>query len=276
MAEPAVEIRPGVLRPDWSVVTKPAARQALTGRLAARAGLLDRWSCRLEADQDVVWRTVLRLYAELGRAPSITDLAATVGMAVDKVAARLGDLESRDLIGLDRTPERIRLAYPFTEAETDHRVELNGHALRALCAIDALGVAAMYGSDTTVISACRHCGEKIQVATTATGRELADVNPANSMVWYDFAYDGSAAASCCPSIVFFCSPSHLQLWQLASLNSRPGVGLSMVEALEVGRAIFGPILAAPRGPARPAPAPHNAHVRKPARTSLRSGVKKLR
>jgi hypothetical protein len=65
------------------------------------------------------------------------------------------------------------------------------------------------------------------------------------MVWYDFAYDGSAAASCCPSIAFFCSPSHLQLWQEASTNSRAGVRLSMGEALEVGRAIFGSVLTAP-------------------------------
>src|SRR5258708_23210795 len=126
MAEPAVEIRPGVFRPDWSAVTKPAARQGLTGRLAARAGLLDRWSCRLEADQDVVWRTALRLYAELGRAPSIADLAMAADMAVDKLTTLLNDLESRDLIGLDRAPGRIRLAYPVTEAETEHRVELNG------------------------------------------------------------------------------------------------------------------------------------------------------
>src|SRR5213076_1305431 len=86
MAEPAVEIRPGVFRPDWSAVTKPAARQALTGRLAARAALLDRWSCQLKADQDMVWRTVLRLYAELGRAPFIADLAATTDIAADKLA----------------------------------------------------------------------------------------------------------------------------------------------------------------------------------------------
>jgi hypothetical protein len=117
-----VEIRPGVFRPDWSAVTKPAPRQALTGRLAARAGLLDRWSCRLEPDQDVVWRTALRLYAERGRAPSIADLAATADIAVDKLTTLLNDLASRDLIGLDRAPERIRLAYPFTEAETGHRV----------------------------------------------------------------------------------------------------------------------------------------------------------
>jgi hypothetical protein len=248
MAEPAVEIRPGVFRPDWSAVTKPAARQALTGRLAARAELLDRWSCQLEADQDVVWRTVLRLYVELGRAPLIAELAATTDITTNKLVALLNDLESRDLVGLDRAPEQIRLAYPFTETETDHRVDLNGRTLRALCAIDALGVAAMYGSDTTIISRCRHCGKAVQVTTAAAGRELADVNPSHSMVWYDFAYDGSAASSCCPSIAFFCSPSHLQLWQEASTNPRAGIGLSMGEALEVGRAIFGPILIAPKGP----------------------------
>jgi hypothetical protein len=249
MAEPAVEIRPGVLRPDWSAVTTPAARQALTGRLTARAGLLDRWSCRLEADQDVVWRTVVRLYAELGSAPSIAELAATIGMAAEKVAALLSDLESRDLIGLERAPERIRLAYPFTEAETDHRVDLNGHALRALCAIDALGVAAMCGVDTTIASPCRHCGETVHIRTAAAGRELASVHPSDSAVWYDFAYDGSAAASCCPSIAFFCSRSHLQLWQKAAPRPRAGICLSMGEALEVGRAIFGPVLVVPRGPA---------------------------
>jgi hypothetical protein len=245
MAGPAVEIRPGVFRPDWSAVTKPAARQALIGRLAARVGLLDRWSCRLEADQDVVWQTALRLYAERGRAPSIPNLAATAAIAVDKLVALLNDLESHDLISLDRARERIWLAYPFTEAETEHQVELNGRTLRAPCAIDALGVAAMYSSDTTVTSPCRHCSKTVQVATAAAGRELANVHPSHSMVWYDFAYDGSAAASCCPSIAFFCSPSHLQLWQEAPANSRAGVGLSMGEALEVGRAIFGPILATP-------------------------------
>jgi alkylmercury lyase len=49
VAEPAIEIRAGVFRPDWSAVTRPPARHALTGRMAARAGLLDRWSYRLES-----------------------------------------------------------------------------------------------------------------------------------------------------------------------------------------------------------------------------------
>ena len=49
-SEPTAEIRPGIFRPDWSVATRAAARRALHGRIAARAGLLDRWRHRLEAD----------------------------------------------------------------------------------------------------------------------------------------------------------------------------------------------------------------------------------
>src|SRR5258708_37907435 len=67
----AVEIRPGVYRPDWSAVTKPRAREALGGRMAERAGLLDRWSHRLEADEDTVWRTTLLLYGGSGRSPAV-------------------------------------------------------------------------------------------------------------------------------------------------------------------------------------------------------------
>ena len=137
--EPAVEIRPGVFRPDWSVVTRTAARQALRGQMTARAGLLDRWSHRLEAVEDLIWRTILRLYADHGQAPKLSEIAAKTGVAPDRVAIMLHKLQSHDLIDLDQASKHIRLAYPFTEVATGHRVELKGHTLHALCAIDALG-----------------------------------------------------------------------------------------------------------------------------------------
>ena len=67
--ELSTEIRPGVMRPDWSVVTTPAARKALNGRMSARAGLLDKWSQALDRDEDLVWQTVLHSYAASGRPP---------------------------------------------------------------------------------------------------------------------------------------------------------------------------------------------------------------
>lgn len=245
MAEPAVEIRPGVFRPDWSAVTRAAARQALHGRKAARAGLLDRWASRLEADEDLVWRTVLRLYGVRGRPPEFAEIVAEAGMSHERAVLLLDKLQERDLIALDDAGGRIRLAYPFTESATRHRVELNGHDFYALCAVDALGVADMYRSDTATSSQCHCCGETIHVRTTAEGRALASILPPNSLVWYDFSYGGSAAVSCCPAIVFFCSDEHLQRWLNNQTPQRSGIRLNVDEALQVGRAIFGPVLVEP-------------------------------
>ncbi len=243
MGEPATEIRPGVFRPDWSAVTKPAAREALGGRMAARAGLLDTWSHALGADEDLVWRAVLHLYADKWRPPRLDEVAAETGIAADHVAALLRELQRRDLVGLDPGSGAIRYAYPFTESATCHQVKLRGHSLHALCAIDALGVASMYGTDVLVRSPCRFCGETVHAATADKGLALGSVAPAEAVVWYDFAFSGSAAASCCTAIAFFCSDDHLRRWLDAQMPRREGVRLTMDEALEVGRAIFGPVLA---------------------------------
>ena len=243
--EVAAEIRPGVRRPDWSAVTTPAARQALAGRSAARSGLLDMWSHALEVSEDIVWRTVLRLYAAQGRPPNVDEIAAAGGIDGSRVSAPLRKLQLRDLVGLKAGSDAIWLAYPFTEHATGHRVELNGHVLNALCAIDALGVAAMYRTDVTVESPCRSCGETIRVTTADTGRALRSLSHPGAVVWYDLAYTDSAAVSCCPAIAFFCSDGHLKRWLDSQAVQRTGARLDMSEALELGRAIFGPVLSEP-------------------------------
>lgn len=245
VSEPAVEIRRGVFRPDWSAVTAPTAREALSGGMAARAGLLQKWSHALDESEDVIWRTVLRLYADRGRPPSIGELVTETGIQADRVTALLGNLQLRDLVSLESGSERILFAYPFTEAETGHRVKLKGQLLHALCAIDALGVGSMYRTDVTIESPCRFCGKPIGIATTSEGRTLRSVSPAEAVVWYDFAYEGSAAASCCPVIAFFCSDGHLRCWLGDQRLPRQGVRLAIDEALQVGRAVFGPVLAEP-------------------------------
>jgi hypothetical protein len=243
--EPAVEIRPGVLRPDWSVVTTSAARQALLGRVAGQSGLLEHWSQPLAPDADRVWQILLRLFVRDGRPPRVVEIAAESKLPWDGVTAILHELERRDLIGLKPGTDIIRFAYPWTTAPSGHRVALGAHALWALCAIDALAAARMYRTDASIDSACTFCATRIYVATALHGRALRTMSPPDAVVWYDFAFAGCAAASCCPSIVFFCSDAHLEAW-LSSRSPRPqGVRLSMAEALEVGGAIFGPVLRDP-------------------------------
>ncbi len=244
--ELSVEIRPGVWRPDWSAVTSPAARHALSGRMAARAGLQDKWSQTLESNEDLVWRIALELYAENGRPPRASEIAARSDISEERVRVVLHKLQLRDLVGLEPGTGAIRYAYPFTEAQTGHHVALNSHTLNSLCAIDALGVGSMCRSDVTVESRCRLSGGSVRVTTGDEGRALRNVSPAGAVVWYDFAYEGgSAASSCCPSIVFFCSEEKLWRWLDQQTPPRHGIMLVMEDALVVGRAIFGPVLTVP-------------------------------
>jgi hypothetical protein len=151
-------------------------------------------------------------------------------------------LRSHDLVDLDSHTGDIKLAYPFTREDTGHRIDLHGRVLHALCAVDALGVAEMCRTDVAISSSCLHCGASVRVETASLGKTLKSVVPAGAVVWYDFAYDRNAATSCCPAIAFFCSDEHMHHWLSHARPWRSGIGLTMDEALEVGRAIFGPVL----------------------------------
>ena len=104
----------------------------------------------------------------------------------------------------------------------------------------------MYRIDVSVHSACAACGDKVYVATALHGRALRSMSPPEAIVWYDFSYAGCAAASCCLSITFYCSDEHLQAWLKTQARRPQGMRLSVAEALEVGGAIFGPVLAQPQ------------------------------
>ncbi|MBI1774463.1 MAG: hypothetical protein HYR63_03860 [Proteobacteria bacterium] len=217
-------------------------------RAVARSGLMAKWSTELEPGQDLAWRTVLELFARLGRAPRLKEIASELDMPEEKLAAVLHQLHGRDLIGVDENQSAIVHAYPLAQRDTGHRVELNGVRLNALCAVDALGMGSMYRRDVAIQSACRCCGTEIRITTAQRGTALASRSPAGSVVWYDHAYEQTAAASCCPMIAFFCSDAHLQVWLTRQVPARIGCRLALDEAFEVGRAIFGPVLSPATSP----------------------------
>jgi hypothetical protein len=101
----------------------------------------------------------------------------------------------------------------------------------------------MFGTDVVIESSCRTCGGGIEISTAQGGKSLSYARPVNAVVWYDLAYSGCAAASCCRSIAFFCSEAELQQWMSAQSPQPKGHPLTLDEALEVGRALFEPVLA---------------------------------
>lgn len=162
-----IQIVPGVIFPNWSVVTSATVEQALTDIFEA-CGVERSWR-DLGADENGVRLAVMDEYGRTGTAPTPQRLAEVTGLSAVDVAAVLADLKRRDLVVLDEGGEAITGAYPFTERDTEHRVTLGDVTLNAMCAIDALGVGPMYSRDTEINSSCRQCGEPIHVQTRDGG-----------------------------------------------------------------------------------------------------------
>jgi hypothetical protein len=235
-------LRPGVAFPDWSVITSASARAALVAMLEAA------WDRRAWQDytpaEDAVRRTILELYRELRRAPSTEEIARRADIASDQVCMLLERLAARDLIVLDG--ERITGAYPLTDRPTEHRVRVGERPLHAMCAIDALGIGAMYGTNTIIESQCRLCRAAIEVTTVHDGRRVDAVLPVEAVVFAGTGYRGSCAAtSLCTTIAFFCGDAHLSAWRSGRSLEGRGFRLSIEEAFQVGRASFGPALVPP-------------------------------
>lgn len=221
---------------DPSVITSPRVREALLA--IENAGALVNWSEWTAQEHDARVH-VLRLYGKLGRAPTIRELSNRLSMDASEVSEVLAKLRARDAVVLDSASGEIVGAYPFTNAPTEHQLTLGAVQLRAMCAIDALGVGAMYDDDVEIRSHCRQCAAPIEIATTDRGRAIALCRPTSPVVWASARYERACAAnSLCTEIAFFCNDAHLQQWRDARDVTR-GFRLSLDEALEAGRAIFG-------------------------------------
>ena len=237
----SAELRAGVHRPDWSRITLPKAREVLQRRLAAHPSGVNGWA-GLDEAEDKAPTTVLRHFADHGRGPSIEDVAGASGQPLDTVRRALGTLHIRDLMVLDESGASILAAYPFAAYPTGHRVTVDNQAVDALCAIDALGTGAMCETKTTITSVCAHCGKPIHIATSNDGMALAAVEPPTAVVWYTLTFAGCVAQSRCPDTVFFCHGDHLTAWRTSQGVQIVGDPLTVDEALEIGIALFGPLL----------------------------------
>jgi hypothetical protein len=222
--------------PNWTAVTTTTARQAVKGILAA--GHYDSRFGGIDPDAAAVLAHVLRLYARLGRAPTLHEVATAAALPKPSVANHLTQLRTRDLVLLNPTGDTIIGAYPFTETDTGHSVTFDGtgHTLATMCAIDALGAGSMCRDDVTIHSACGACGGAIVASTKNHGMALNQVTPADAVVWVGLREScGCAANTLCTELLFFCSAEHLARWREGHGD---GHCLSPEEAFQVGKALF--------------------------------------
>ncbi|MBH0158580.1 alkylmercury lyase family protein [Fictibacillus sp. 5RED26] len=184
-----------------------------------------------------------------GQILNINDLTETKEQ-ID-IQSSLQRLRELDLIHWDQNSGNVTVAYPFSGVPTPHRVTLAGMSpAYSMCAIDALGIPSMF-TDAVIESECAFCGEKI---TINVKRNVPVANPDTVVVGLgttdaadtNACCDSSSgpneptpvATSCCPAIQFYCCEEH---WQKANeKNSTTAKDkLTLVEAFEVGAAVFG-------------------------------------
>ena len=193
-----------------------------------------------EGGQRAVHQAVLRAFAGTGRAPHPTVLeaiAAPLGVSAPAVLAALaaGDFLTLDEHGL------IDAAYPFSARPTGIEVTLpTGVTVASMCAIDALGIAAMLGSDTVIDATDPVTGEPVRV--TFTGG-TARWQPQGTVVFYGArAESGPSAAVCCGYLRFFATRDNAGAFA-ARHPEASGRILGQQEARALGEEIFGPLLA---------------------------------
>ena len=221
---------------------------AATGRVARAfeaAGIpAERWGearlARLSEDERELYRWILRSFAD-GRTPD----AAAARETASRLGLDPGDafdkLAREDLVHRDASTGEIVVAYPFSGRPTGHRVRIGrSNEVDAMCAIDALGISFMLGEATEVVSRDPLTGEEVRIW----------VDPGHPVRWQPedaavFAGSdrcgGPASAVCCAFVNFFASRESAERY-LRETAAVEGEVLSIPEAVEAGRIVFGGLL----------------------------------
>jgi len=215
--------------PDRSLATEAKVDEALSA-LLTEARLAARWAGLSQASEKAHHR-ILTSFLECGDPPGIETFQADV----------LGDLSRRDLVHVRNG--KIALAYPFATDQTDFSVTVAGVRVNAVCAIDALGVAAMAGRAAEVTCVCPMCQSPTKVSILQDGLTIETASKPDARVWTGIQEVGACAAdSQCKSMLLFCSSAHLEDWKRTQSADPRGFDLSLQQGVQLGAAIFGPFL----------------------------------
>ena len=112
---------------------------------------------RLREVRNLTYRT----FVELGRAPSLAEMAGAADLSDVEVEAAWRALHREHALVLDPATNEIRMANPFSAVPTAYRVRAAGRWWYGNCAWDALGICAALRVDGRIETSCPDCGEAI-------------------------------------------------------------------------------------------------------------------
>jgi hypothetical protein len=109
-----------------------------------------------------------QLFLELGRCPSLTEVAADLRCTIPEVAAAFQELAAAHVLVLQTGNGEVLMANPLSAVPTPFVVETPADAgsrsWYGNCIWDALGVIAMLEGEGRVLTSCGCCGERMTVS----------------------------------------------------------------------------------------------------------------
>lgn len=193
---------------------------------------------QLDAELQELHRAILNAFVEQGRPLPITEAAAHLSQHSVEQAFQI--LAQNDLIVLDVEQQMIMGAYPLTYEVTPHVVEVNGHAINAMCALDALSVAPMFGVETSIKSSCAISGTPVSIHMQGEQVTATDVTDDLYVGIRWQAPCGAAAHSLCRDMVFLLGQEAAEKWQQRSETE--GSVFDLATAVAIGSEFFRPLL----------------------------------
>tara|TARA_R110002051_G_scaffold264123_2_gene324035 strand:- start:205 stop:906 length:702 start_codon:yes stop_codon:yes gene_type:complete len=214
---------------DRSFAIDPKVDEALSA-LMTEARLAERWA-GLSPPSLAGHHRILISFLEVGVPPDTAEFPNEL----------LDDLSQRDLVHV--RDGKIALAYPFATEKADFSVTIAGIWIQTVCAIDALGVAALAGRSTHVRCLCPVCQSPTNVDIAADGLTIESTSSPDARVWTGVTEVGACAADTqCKSMLLFCSHAHLDAWRRNQSADMRGFDLSLEQGIQLGAAIFRPFL----------------------------------
>jgi len=183
-------------------------------------------------------RAILDSLANNNRVPEYAEMEKIIGVGyLDQAIQRLA---SDDLVVLDAAGKQIVGAYPMTVEDTPHHLRINGNPINAMCALDAVSVAPMFGADVEIDSWCHVTHENIHIHQN--GAQVVEVHPSRDVhVGVRWQNPGSCAAhSMCLEMVFLKDRETALKWQEQAPDDISIFSLD--EAIEFGTGFFMPLV----------------------------------
>lgn len=180
---------------------------------------------------------VLRSFITRGRILSKEEMAQHVSHLDEAVDV----LRKSDMVTFSENSEPVG-AYPFTMNEREYKIQVNGHQVYAMCALDALAVGPMFGETTQITSQCRVTGKPVNIRMSGqkiqNPGEVGDIH--FGIIWGAADEKSCCADSLCMQMIFLQDSETAEQW-LADNSGNKEV-FTLQEAVKFSGRFFTPLL----------------------------------